>query len=87
MIKDLKTVKIDSALILNCWSESNNLANYHQVKVFWVPSRTGVTGNEREDELAKLGTTMETMETIGTKPKVVIPESRIKRIIKEIREE
>jgi ribonuclease HI len=42
-------------LVWNCFQLLLELAGQNKVKLIWVPGHSGVEGNEKADQLAKLG--------------------------------
>lgn len=74
-IKALQSYKFTSALSLECWESLNELSHTNEVNVIWVPGHTGITGNEKADELAKMGAHA---TPTGPEPIVGTPLSRVK---------
>ena len=46
-----------STTVNNCYNSLQNLATHNNVTVRWIAAHSGLWGNEKADELAKLGTT------------------------------
>jgi hypothetical protein len=38
-----------------CWLSLQDLSNNHRVRLFWVPGRCNIKGNEEGDRLARMG--------------------------------
>jgi hypothetical protein len=53
--KALSSFLIKSKLAWNCSQLLLELAEQNEVKLIWVPEQSGVEGNEKADQLAKLG--------------------------------
>ena len=79
-IKSLNKNDIVSRLVLETLQALNTLGTQHQVHIKWVPGHTGITGNERADELARKGSDS---QPIGPKPFVPIPAAAIQADIKK----
>ncbi len=54
-IKALNGTKVTSRLILDTISQLNAMGKTHKVELRWVPGHVGISGNERADELARIG--------------------------------
>lgn len=80
-IDALSSHKIKSSLVLECWNALNKLTNSNTIQVIWVPGHSGIQGNEKADELARLATLM---NHIGPEPLVGLTSSTINRKIKEL---
>ena len=65
---------------LNCVSILNQVAQSNQLDLIWLPSHSGIQGNETADELA---TTAYVLEVMGQDPAPPIALSYIKSIAKE----
>ena len=65
---------------LSCLRLINTIAESNQLSLLWVPSHSGVQGNERADELANVGAAL---ETLGPDPVPPISHSHIKSKIRE----
>ena len=74
-IQALSTHTIKSKTALECYSAVNHIAAHNKVELRWIAAHTGLWGNERADELAKLGTTSEDLRHCP------IPQSYIKKLI------
>jgi ribonuclease HI len=75
-IQALNNKTINSRTALECHQTLTALATHNTVKVMWVPGHEGHWGNERADQLAKEGTSRDTI-SIG-----YVPQSFIKQKIK-----
>ncbi len=51
--------KVTSVVVLDCINSLNRLGEQSNVTLRWVPSHSGIEGNELADMLAKIGTKME----------------------------
>lgn len=78
-LKALSSFKFDSALTAETSELLNKLAQRNRVELLWVPSHSGIEGNEKVDALAKIGAQT---TPIAPEPIVGTPYSNIKRKIK-----
>ena len=80
----LKAISGESVMartVLNCRETISILErNNNTIKILWVPGHSNVEGNERADELAKLGAERPMM---GAEPALPIPRCTVKRAIWE----
>ena len=74
-IQALTTCTIRSRTVIDCYTAISRIANNNKVELRWIAAHRGLWGNEKADELAKLGTTS---EDIRSTP---IPQSYIKNKI------
>nr|XP_034192179.1 uncharacterized protein LOC117609676 [Osmia lignaria] len=56
-LRALHKVKIGSKLVRDCALTLRQLSLNNRVKLLWVPGHAGISGNERANELARLGAT------------------------------
>ncbi|VEN60845.1 unnamed protein product, partial [Callosobruchus maculatus] len=54
-LRALEVPKVTSALVWECLQELGRLAEHNKVTLEWVPGHSGIRGNERANELARLG--------------------------------
>ncbi|XP_052744146.1 uncharacterized protein LOC128199286 [Bicyclus anynana] len=80
-LKALKRNDTTSALVRECKNILNSLAEKTKVTIAWVPGHQGNYGNEKADELARMGAGL---EFLGPEPCLPIPYSIIKRVIEGI---
>ena len=57
-MKALDAVRTTSPLVHQCQKALNDISHRHVVGLFWVPSHTGVRGNEIADGLARGGSAL-----------------------------
>ena len=74
-IQAVSATTIRSRTVRDCHDALNNLGTANTVELRWVAAHKGIWGNERADELAKLGTTAESIL------RCPIPQSYIKKLI------
>ena len=74
-IQALTTYTIRSKTVSDCLNAINCIATHNTVEVRWIAAHKGLWGNEKADELAKLGTISEDIRSIPT------PQSYIKNQI------
>ena len=80
VLKALNNPRIKTVTKSNCIQALNHLALNNRVSLVWVPSHSGIAGNERADELANIGAAL---ETYGPDPAPPIALSVIKAATKE----
>lgn len=51
----LNKTNIESTTVLQCINKLRTLAENNAITIAWCPSHSGITGNEKADELAKIG--------------------------------
>ncbi|KAL5254449.1 hypothetical protein ACHWQZ_G014031 [Mnemiopsis leidyi] len=56
-IQALTTLNNNSRTVANCLNSLNHLGANNNLELRWIAAHTGLWGNEKADELAKLGTT------------------------------
>ena len=74
-IKTLTTYLIRSKTAKDCFESLNQVATNNNVEIRWIAAHSGLWGNEKADELAKIGTTSEAIITCP------VPQSHIKNLI------
>ncbi|VEN48752.1 unnamed protein product [Callosobruchus maculatus] len=74
-LRALEAPKVTSALVWECLQEVGRLAEHNKVTLEWVPGHSGIRGNERADELARLGSSA---LFIGAEPALGVPKSTIR---------
>ena len=76
----LKSVTCTSKLVWDCGKMLQQLATNNNVNLYWVPGHCGIEGNEKADELARLGSAM---KFVGPEPFCGVSTSSLKTILKE----
>jgi len=71
----IRSNNIRSKTVVNCLTAIRNIATTNTVELRWIAAHTGLWGNERADELAKLGSTLDNILFCP------FPQSRIKHLI------
>ena len=74
-IKAISSISTRSRTTRDCYDTLNALGSTNTLEIRWIAAHIGLWGNEKADELAKIGTTSES--TL----KCPIPQSYIKRLI------
>ena len=57
-IQAIRTLNIKSRIVGECFNALNHLGTTNTLELRWIAAHTGIWGNEKADELAKLGTTI-----------------------------
>ena len=83
-LKAISSIEIKSALILECWEILNEVATDNRVDLLWVPSHSNIEGNEKADELAKIGALS---AYLGPEPATGTPTSSTRRKINVLRDQ
>lgn len=79
-LKAFTNPAVTSKLVWNCIERLNTLATNNKVKLIWIPGHKGHEGNEKADELARMGSEQKFQ---GPEPAVGLPFSTIKQFLKE----
>jgi ribonuclease HI len=79
-LQALSSYTITSSLVLQCWLALQNLSQYNVVELFKVPGHSGVEGNEKADELARMGSDS---QSCGPEPCLALPTMVAKSKIKD----
>ncbi|XP_074099926.1 uncharacterized protein LOC141528003 [Cotesia typhae] len=75
-LRALEQIEVSSRLVRNCIVSLNELAKHNRVKLLWVPSHSGNTGNDIANELAKTGARMDDPEPMFN---IAVPFSLVKQ--------
>lgn len=82
-LKAFDKPQISSKLVRECVQELSYLGTRNKLRLVWVPGHSGISGNERADELARQGSNT---AYIGPEPVLCTPLCLIKAEIKSWRE-
>ena len=74
-IKALGSCQMDSKLVQECFNTLQKLSVRNKVTICWVPGHSGIEGNEKADELARLGSST---QMLGPEPFCGISWSTVK---------
>lgn len=83
-IKALISCKVNSRLVLNAVKSLNRLGRKNKVRLIWVPGHEGIPGNEKADELARIGSGG---VMFGPEPCLGLPACTIKKAIMDYADE
>jgi ribonuclease HI len=75
-LKALSSDRVTSLTVRDCKAALSNLARRNQVTLTWIPGHMGHKGNERADELARLGSAN---QFVGPEPVLGIPWSAVRQ--------
>ena len=78
-LQAINSTRVKSRLVLDIIDQLNTLGTTHQVELRWIPGHEGVPGNERADELARHGSSI---QPIGPEPFLPITEQVTDKFIK-----
>jgi hypothetical protein len=79
-IKALVSPVTTSRLVNECKDYLNQMGLRNRITLVWVPGHSGVEGNERADELARLGSSA---TVCGSEPYIPIPQSLCAKALKD----
>lgn len=79
-LKAINSPAINSKIVWECINSLKQLSSSNRTVIGWVPGHAGIDGNEKADELARLGAST---PLNGPEPFIGIPKSTVKNIIKE----
>ena len=71
-IKALSSPTVTSKMVKECKETLNRVGLRNHITLIWVPGHSGIEGNERADELARLGSSS---RVFGPEPFVPVPQS------------
>lgn len=77
-IKAISGFKFSSSIVLECRDALQEVSNKHQISLIWVPGPSGIFGNEKADELARLASSE---HFIGPEPAMALSFSSLNRLI------
>jgi ribonuclease HI len=77
-LEALQVAKMTSPLVRQCQRALDDISTYHSVRLFWVPGRAGIRGNEIADEPARKGSAH---HFVGPEPAVGVSRQSIRRRI------
>lgn len=81
MIKALASPVTTSKLVKECKDLLNRMGLRNQITLVWVPGHSGVEGNEKADEMARIGSAS---HPCGPEPQIPIPQSLCVRALKDL---
>jgi len=79
VLRALNSPRVESKQIWDCIQALNNLASDRPVTLAWVPGHSGIPGNERADQLARVASSLPQPSHELTLP---VPYSRVKSVIR-----
>lgn len=75
----LKSMTYTSKLVWECYKQLQQLSCRNKVNLYWVPGHCGIEGNEKADQLAKLGSSQ---QFIGPEPFIGLSPANLKMELK-----
>lgn len=75
----LKSMVYTSKIVWECYNKLQQLSLRNRVNLYWVPGHCGIEGNEKADELAKLGSSQ---QFIGPEPFIGLSTANLKLELK-----
>ena len=64
VLESLKDRKFDNPLIIKILCKLENLSNDNDVQICWVPSSTGISGNDQADKAARINLNITTEKSL-----------------------